>query len=130
MGIGEMFGFNDGPELRQSKFDSGIAVLMRIDLLKRNLYMARANHLHEQVFLCIRDMYLEVMPFLDKEEDEEIEELDSEIENLLSVGDDSDFDNWSLHNKLFKFEKKVSSMIHKYGLGMPKRATGMDAARG
>lgn len=100
-----------------SKFNSGIAQLERIDILRRKAHMAREKNKWDKFYKALQSIRAEVWEWLIPEERAKVKKYEADLDvgfnNLRNTGIDLP--------KVKEFEDYLNDLLHKYGLSMPSK---------
>lgn len=101
----------------ESKFNSGIAQLDRIDIQKRKLHEAREKNKWSKFYKALQSIRAEVWEWLNPDERTETKNYESQLDNEFCYNEKKGIDI----NKLKDFENYLNDKLHKYKLSMPAK---------
>ena len=102
----------------ESKFNSGIAQLERIDIQKRKLHDAREKNKWPKFYKALQSIRAEVWEWLNPEERARCKKYEKELDEEFYYN----INNKGINiTKLKDFEDYLNDRLHNYGLSMPSK---------
>lgn len=117
---------DEKPEEEQSEFNSAIATLKRIDIIKKGLIESTVSENHEMQFKYLKAYFKELVSIMNKKDDmtqrkrfHEVRKNYYTFKDAIRTGKKSipgsiidSFDDWEI---------ELKEMEQQYGMNMPKR---------